>query len=214
MCRFRFIFFTLIVLCSAACCAQSIDSLFARAPRAVLPLLDRTARLDLLDLYNHNLTSRAENTLGGQSVMLKKTADYLYVQTTDAGSWQMKLLPTGRDTLLCVVRSVKAGGTSSQVEMFNASWQRAKADVPSVSTRQFFRTHSGLSATREQMTQSVLGSLPIEALLCDTAATLTLRLSTDSLPADYQADAQSCAQPLIFLWNDGKWVLCKDENAP
>ena len=81
------------------CMAQTLDIYFVNAPKSVLPLLDRTARLDLMDLYASGLPAKAENLYGGQSELLKKTSDYLMLKTSDAGTWQLKVLTAGHDTL-------------------------------------------------------------------------------------------------------------------
>lgn len=56
------------------CMAQTLDIYFVNAPKSVLPLLDRTARLDLMDLYASGLPAKAENLYGGQSELLKRQA--------------------------------------------------------------------------------------------------------------------------------------------
>ena len=87
--------------------AQKIDTIFAHVPHDVLPLLDNTSRLDMLDLYNNNMSAVAENIYGGQSIMEKKTNDYISIKLTDVSHWQMKVLPMAHDTLYACVRLVK-----------------------------------------------------------------------------------------------------------
>ena len=77
-----FIFVLSLTLYASA--GQRIDAYFAKMPQTVLPLLDKTARLDLLDLYNSHLTPKVENVYGGQSALLSKTDDYIQIRCTDA----------------------------------------------------------------------------------------------------------------------------------
>lgn len=76
-----------------------IDSLFLLLPMSELPLLDRSARLDMLDYYAASLPARATNTLGGESVLTAKTDSTLSIHLTDVSDWQLSVLPDG--TLLC-----------------------------------------------------------------------------------------------------------------
>ena len=64
--------------------AVPLDSLFVKAPREVFPLLGVTERLDLLDLYGHGMSAKAENSLGGQSELLEKTENRRILKTSDA----------------------------------------------------------------------------------------------------------------------------------
>ena len=76
-----------------------IDSLFLLLPMSELPLLDHSARLDMLDYYAASLPARATNALGGESVLTAKTDSTLSIHLTDVSDWQLTVLPDG--TLLC-----------------------------------------------------------------------------------------------------------------
>ena len=76
-----------------------IDSLFLLLPMSELPLLDRSARLDMLDYYAASLPARATNALGGESVLTAKTDSTLSIHLTDVSDWHLTVLPDG--TLLC-----------------------------------------------------------------------------------------------------------------
>ena len=41
--------------------AQSLDTLFVDAPTTLFPVVDKAARLDLIDLYNHGIAAKVEN---------------------------------------------------------------------------------------------------------------------------------------------------------
>ena len=67
--------------------ALNIDTLFINTPRHVMPLLDQTSKMDLIDLYNGGLKARVMNLYGGETFLLKKTDTFLSLQTTDSGTW-------------------------------------------------------------------------------------------------------------------------------
>lgn len=61
--KLRFILTSLLALslpAGAAATPPSIDSLFAAVPATELPLLERNARLDMLDLYNYRMTAKGK----------------------------------------------------------------------------------------------------------------------------------------------------------
>ena len=70
-----------------------IDSLFLLCPMADLPLLDKSARLDMLDYYEAQMEARGTNILGGTSVLTEKTNSTLTIRMTDVSTWHMEILP-------------------------------------------------------------------------------------------------------------------------
>lgn len=103
--------------------SRSIDSIFIGIPSQVLPILERNARLDMLDYYNAGMRAVGENTLGGQSVMLKKTADFVQLESTPASTWELRILTSGRDTLFLCIHSIKATGISSRLTAYDSDWK-------------------------------------------------------------------------------------------
>lgn len=199
--------FLLVVLACPELAAQGIDTLFAHVPRKVMPLLDRTSKLDLLDLYNHKLPAKAENTYGGQAEILEKTERYIRLRTTDVGLWQMRLLPAERDTLILCVSSLHAGGTSSRVAVYHRNWMPAKTELPRPGFDLFYAPDSTLSYVQEQALSATLREAPVEALLADSVTTLTYRISTGGLSEEDRALAGKCLHDVRYAWNAGKFVL-------
>lgn len=195
----------LFVAASADASAQHLEQYFAQTPAAVLPLLDKTAKLDLLDLYNGHLPAKAENLLGGQSEIARKTDSFLSLRLTDVSSWEMKVLSSGNDTTIVCIHSVKAGGTASQLTAYNTEWQEMKYEWPHPDFEEFYITDNPLSAARNQVLRKVLHSLPIEATWSDTANILTFRVSTTGLSEDERADAPQCLHSLSYEWVSGKF---------
>lgn len=192
--------------------AQGIDTLFARVPRSVLPALDRTARLDLLDLYNGKLTARAENLYGGQVELTDKTADCIRLKTSDAGLWQMKVLTHGMDTLVVCVRTLLLPAASSKLSAYDAQWRTARTVLPRPRFEQFYLENDSLPLVRRQLLRSVLKELPIEAQWRTDEPVLVFRLSIEALSSEQQIDARSSVREVRYRWEAGRWEL--DEDVP
>ena len=187
--------------------AQQAEKYFSVMPQRVLPILDKTARLDLIDLYNSKLTAKAENVYGGQSEMLHKTDDFISIKCTEASSWQMKVLPQGHDTLIVCIHSVKAINTSSKIMVYKRDWHSVKREVPLPTFSQFVRANIDMSQERYKQLIAEMQHLPIEALWSETDPILTFRLSMNSLPQHDANDAELLVHPIVYRWAMGKWML-------
>lgn len=100
-----------------------IENLFGMAPRSVLPLLDKTSRLDLIDLFNSRITAKCENLYGGQTEMLEKDANTILLRTSPVGTWKMVVLTAPSDTIIMMLHDVSANGTSTEIKFYNKLWQ-------------------------------------------------------------------------------------------
>lgn len=178
--------------------AQTVDRFFAAAPTEVLPLLDRTARLDLLDLYNSRLPAKAENVLGGQTEMTRKTDSFIELKLTASSSWQLKVLPTEQDTLLLCIHSLDAGSVGSKLKVYATDWTVKTYDLPDPKPADFYLTQNPLTAAQSQMVQALLPVLPVEIAWDDEADALSYRLSTGGLTREVRQYAQSALRTLHF----------------
>ena len=119
---------------------QSFREMFLETPDSVMPLLTRLDRYDFIEYMKAGMRARATNRLDGESVLKELTANYLFLQTTPSSSMQMKMLPLGNDSIMCVVNSVRAEAEDSRIAFFNREWKRLDAQkmfVPPV-IRDFF----------------------------------------------------------------------------
>ena len=75
---------------------------FASAPQSVFPLLDKNARLDMIDYFNSGSSTSSRNKLDGTSRIVNLTDDDAKIDMTDASSYHItfyhrtwKKLPDG-----------------------------------------------------------------------------------------------------------------------
>lgn len=192
----------------AAAQGSLIDSLFAHVPTTALSLLDRTARLDMLDLYNHGMDARAENVYGGQSIMTSKTADALTLRTTDVSTWQMKLLPADGDTLIACVHTVTAGAAGSEVVLYNKAWQPTSVKAPRPKLDEFMVSPSdSISLSRIRRARTLIEGAPIEARWnSEGAPVLTYNVSLGSLGDEDRQRVASCLKQLSYGWSNGRFA--------
>lgn len=201
--------FSLLLLCICVCGevrAQLVDSLFANIPRDVLPMLDRTARLDMIDLYNSGLPAKAENVLGGQAEMVLKTADHIALRTSDVGSWQLKVLPSAHDVFVLCIRTLQRGGLSSSLSVYNRHWQVTKGDwLPQPGFDLLYKENKKLSAMRQHELRTLLRDLPVVAEWQDEGKVLVFRKDLTDLSWEDKAEAQSCLRCAAYEWKEGRF---------
>lgn len=195
--------FALSILPAAA--HDYIDRFFAYMPQRVLPILDKTSRLDMVDLYNNSMNARAENVYGGMSEMKHKSDFYLNLKLTDVSTWQMRIIPMAHDTLIVCAHSISANGTSTTLSFYKADWHSVKRDIPTPSQSQFLLPNTTtLSTSRMQALRSTALMLPIKATLDEKQPIVTFELSTEALPADEREDLKLITQSLSYDLLSGK----------
>lgn len=203
-----FLLALLIVLsASVQAYAQSIDSVFANMPQTLNAVLDRTERLDLIDLYNSGQTARVENVFGGQSEMELKTANYLQLKNTDVSSWQIKKVPIERDSLLLCAYHINALGTSTVLRWFTCEWYPIKRELPAPKFEQFLTEKNAVSYLRSQALLPLLRQLPVVAKLEAATANITFMLDISSLSVDDRTDASLLLHGITYEWNGSKHIL-------
>ncbi len=205
---------TLLIAFSAAVCswAFSVADCFKSVPQSVFPLLDQTARLDLVDLFNSRLTAKTQNVYGGEAVLHELTADYLRLDCTEVSSWQLRLLPLAGDTLILSVHTLDAQGKASDVKLYNRHWAELKTPLPHPSASAFVKKECPLSYLRQQELLPVVASLPIQATASPSALTLTFTLSTEALPLETADDVRSMLHALTYEWQQGKFTLSAQQG--
>ncbi len=197
-----------ITLCTTiAARAFSVADCFKAVPQSVFPLLDRTARLDLIDLYNNHIEAKVQNVYGGQATLHELTDNYLRLDCTEVSSWQLRLLPLAADTLILSVHTVDAQGRSSDIKLYNRHWTEVKTALPHPTASAFVKKNSPLSYLRQQELLPVIASLPMQATTTANEQTITYTLSTEALPRETADDIRSMLRPVAYTWQQGKFVV-------
>lgn len=122
----RKLFLTLVLMCGVVQLlpAQRMRELFMSAPEEVMPLLGGVARADCIDYIDAGMEANVSNAMWGKCSLKKITDDYFLLQTTPSSSMQAKLLSFGGDSLICVVKSVKAEAVDSHIAFYDLGWNR------------------------------------------------------------------------------------------
>jgi hypothetical protein len=94
-------------------------------PDEMIIQLEEAWRKDLIDLYKSGKTASLENTMRGRSALKKLTDDYLFLETTERSTVEMKLLPLINSTyIICVISTVYAPVADSRAEFYTTEWKK------------------------------------------------------------------------------------------
>ena len=119
----KILLLSVLFLVAASSSAQlKMRDVFAQLPDSVLPLMTLNNRLDCIDFIENNMEARVKNKFNDQVVLETLTGDYLYVRTSESSFMEMKLMPQGNDTLICVNRTYLGPVEDSDVRLYGMDW--------------------------------------------------------------------------------------------
>jgi len=120
----RLFFLLLCVHSLAIAKGQDMVTFFINIPDHYLPQLEEAWRKDLVDLIQSGKSATLDNTMNGRSTLQTLTSDYLYLQTSERSTMEIRFLPLINNTLIaCVITTVYAPVADSRVEFFSTEWQ-------------------------------------------------------------------------------------------
>lgn len=148
--KFSLLLLLLLTAAPALRAQVSMRSVFTSMPDSLLPYLTENNRLDMVDFIDSKMKAEVTNQLGGKSLLLKLTDNYLSLALTEASTLDMRLfdvaplaadgqpLPSADGQLssaggqlqqvLCVVRTYGSDIRESVVSFFTPDWQPLPAD--------------------------------------------------------------------------------------
>lgn len=214
----RFIFTTLLLALISTCVTRaevdsvaprkSIDSIFISAPNTELAMLDLNSRLDMVDLYNYNMTAKSENIFSGLSILQEKSNNFIRIQLTDVCSWELMRLYKENEDIYACIYTLTYPATQSRIRFYAEDWS-VEDDValPQLCLDDFWQTTDSISAERAQELRAKLTPMYVgmtwEKEGATSLPTLKLAVSTANLSSEDQADATKCLHSISLVW-DGK----------
>lgn len=120
----KILLLSVLFLVAASSSAQlKMRDVFAQLPDSVLPLMTLNNRLDCIDFIENNMEARVKNKFNDQVVLEALTGDYLSIRTSESSFVEMKLMPQGNDTLICVNRTYLGPVEDSDVRLYSLDWR-------------------------------------------------------------------------------------------
>ncbi|MBP5629646.1 MAG: DUF3256 family protein [Bacteroidaceae bacterium] len=177
--------------------ARVMKDFFIAMPDSLMPMLDANARKDLVDICMSGMSTALPNEWDGTSMMQKLTDTFLQLREDSEGlvTTRMALITHGRDTVICVVRTLSTPQPTSELQFFNSQWQEQNVEhfIKLPSLTEFLRDEEKLPE----------GILPVEFMQADLqtnergGATLTFSTNTSS-------------NVISFRWKGKKFLRVKE----
>lgn len=173
---------------------------FVEAPRNVLPLLDRNARLDMLDYFNSGLTTKTSNKLNGSSAVTAVSHEQVAVQMTDASTCHIAVIPASKDSLIAVITTVSTPAPDSKMTVYSSDFKHElTTSVFSKPTLKEWLTDGGSLGTVEAMVPFLLISYSYDP----STGILTLTNNTKTFLSE---DVYTIVEPYLKKEIRYKWT--------
>ncbi len=200
----------LAVMVSCEARAWSISDAFATAGSEIVPLLDRNARLDMIDYFNSGMDRPSDNALMGKSRITEMDGQSMRIRLTDASFYQLAALPAGADTLVAVIATVLTPAPDSRLNIYTRSWEK---DL----TQRLFNSPvmaDWLTADGRRNRDEVEKLVPFLLVGYEydpDTSTLTLINNTQQALAEevYEKVRPCLKEKLTYRWNGKKFVALK-----
>lgn len=122
--RVRFILIV-TMFCAIPMLAQNMRSVFISMPDSITPLLTKVNKEDCVDFLASDMKAEVKNRFDGTAEMKVLTDDYTFVQTSEIGALEIKLLPINDSTkVICMVTTVCASACDSDIRFYASDWSK------------------------------------------------------------------------------------------
>lgn len=116
----------LVLACALSVQARSAADFFLDAPADIVPLINRNAKLDMLDYFRHQLPTPTPNMLGGRSRITAESPAAIDIQLTRDASLQLAVIPVKKDTVIAVIETVLTPVADSSIKFYRTDWTPLK----------------------------------------------------------------------------------------
>lgn len=162
---------------------ENVREAFLRMPADRIDILDRSARLDMLEYLKVDSLCRITNDLQGMSVILPPvTSTFLKVQLTPVSAVAIKELPYKGKKIFAVSNTVapEPGSADSELHFFDCQMKPMRADkmLKTPSLRDFLSLDNVDSSTRREL-ESLVPFPTIEYAFSPDSGTVTATLTSE-----------------------------------
>lgn len=183
---------------------------FTSAPRKVMPMLDQTTRLDMVDYFNNGMSTSSTNLLNGRSRITALSDNQLTVELSDASTCDMIVLQGEESQFIAVITTVATPAPDSRMSVYSSDWKRdITASVFTKPTLTDWLTPEGKKNRAE--VESLVPFLLISYTYKPETATLTLTNNVKEFLGNelYDTIATYIRPSLTYQFNGKRFNLVK-----
>lgn len=109
----------------------SASKCLAEAPDAVIPLIDKNTRLDMIDYFMAGMSKPSANALGGSSLIVEMNDSSVLFNLTDSIRCQIFVLnPDASAPVIGMITTYSAPLPDSSVQFYTTRWQKLSGILP------------------------------------------------------------------------------------
>ena len=139
----KFVFYSfLIFTMSFGLQAQNVIRYFIDMPAYLLPSMENTHKLELIENYQgKKAKDTIENLFGGKVKILEldTVAELISIRTTSVSRFEMMVFENENDTLIGIINTVCGPVCSSYIRFYNKKWKEIKVDFPKLSNSNWLK---------------------------------------------------------------------------
>lgn len=140
----KLVFFSLLIFnINFGVQAQDIIKYFTDMPAYLLPSLESSHKLELIENYQKTGKDTLENLFGGKVTLLDldTVADYISIRTTSVSRFEMMLFQReDKSSFITVINTVCAPVCSSYIHFYDTEWKEIRMEFPKFDNRQWLKS--------------------------------------------------------------------------
>ena len=122
--------------------AQNLIKYFTDMPGYLLPSMESSHKLELIENYQKTGKDTLENLFGGKVRMLEldTVSQHISISTTSVSRFEMKILERSDKTkFIAIINTVCGPVCSSYIHFFDTEWQKIRMDFPELTNQHWMK---------------------------------------------------------------------------
>lgn len=140
----KLVFFSLLIFnINFGVQAQDIIIYFTDMPAYLLPSLESSHKLELIENYQKTGKDTLENLFGGKVRMLEldTVSQHISISTTSVSRFEMQILERSDKTkFIAIINTVCGPVCSSYIHFFDTEWKEIRMEFPKFDNRQWLKS--------------------------------------------------------------------------
>ncbi|MBD5255173.1 MAG: DUF3256 family protein [Barnesiella sp.] len=195
---------------AASAAEPAVVDAFKSAPQTLIPLLQNSARLDMLDYFNSGLDTPTSNLINGKSRIVELSDRSMKIDLTPASTLQIMVLPAANKEYFATISTIATPAQDSKLTIYSSDWQQTLTD-------KLFRTpqlKDWLTPEGRKMLKEIEIQVPFTLVSYDynpDTQSLILHNNTSSILSreDYEDLKPMMIETLEYRWNGKKFEAVK-----
>ena len=132
----------LILLAGFNLQAQNVIKYFTDMPGYLLPSMESSHKLELIENYQKTGKDTLENLFGGKVRMLEldTVSQHISISTTSVSRFEMQILERSDKTkFIAIINTVCGPVCSSYIHFFDTEWQKIRMDFPELTNQHWMK---------------------------------------------------------------------------